>query len=229
MSRQVISLASVLPTSVGTGLNLTLMPKPTFAVNRRQCYGSVVGLFLTVLCLTLWVLPVSATPVPVRQVPIDYSRTRDALRVTDIPLHLPTKVVYALPPGLKRAFYGTKGGSNQDGGYDLYIGHPDCPAAALSCTIALATAEPLTNTTDSIEQAYPPVDPSTVSRVSPDPRGWVTLAGGQSVYFVPWVVGASMGFAQVVWDENGYRYTIGLKGGDRQWLLQMANTAFGYK
>ena len=229
MSRQFVSLASVLPTAVGNDLNFAPLPKPTLTVICRQCYCSVVGLFLTVLCLTLWVLPVGANSVPVRQVPIDYSRMTAALKASGIPLHLPTKVVYALPPGLKRAFYGTKGGPNQDGSYEIYIGHPDCPAAALSCTIALATAEPLTNTTASIEQAYPPVDPSTVSRVSPDPRGWVTLAGGRSVYFVPWVVGASMGFAQVIWDEGGYRYTIGLKGGDRQWLLQMANTAFGYK
>lgn len=190
------------------------------------CRCTVFGLLLTVLCVSLWTTPASAAPFPLRQVPIDYTRMKDALQASGVPLHLPTKVVYALPPGLKRAFYGTKGGPNQDGGYDIYIGHPDCPQAALSCTIATASAEPLTSNTPSIEQAFPPVDPSTVSRVSPDPRGWVTLSGGQPVFFSPWVVGASMGFAQVVWDENGYRYTIGLKGGDRAWLLQMANTAF---
>lgn len=184
---------------------------------------------LLLLCATLWVAPASAAPSPVRQVPIDYSRMKDALRASGIPLHLPTRVVYALPPDLKRSFYGTKGGPNQDGGYEIYVGHPDCPQAALNCTIAIVSATPLASDTPSIEQAFPPLDPSIrahLSRVSPDPQGWVTLATGQSVYFVPWVMGASMGFAQVVWDEHGYRYTIELKGGDRQWLLQMANSAF---
>lgn len=194
------------------------------------CRCTVFGLLLAVLCSSLWVLPSVAGAVPVRQVPIDYSRMTAALKASGIPLHLPTKVVYALPPGLKRAFYGTKGGPNQDGGYDIYIGHPDCPAAALSCTIAITSATPLQQTQGSIEQEFPPLDPeirSHLSRVSPDSRCWVTLSNGQSVFFNPWVLGASMGFAQVIWDENGYRYTIGLKGGDRAWLLQMADTAFG--
>ncbi len=53
----------------------------------------------------------------------------------------------------------------------------------------------------------------------------VTLAKGIKGYFDPWTCGASCGDADIIWDENGYRYTVGSKIGTKSSLVKMANSA----
>ncbi|MFN6068408.1 MAG: hypothetical protein ACK45T_14795, partial [Pseudanabaena sp.] len=53
----------------------------------------------------------------------------------------------------------------------------------------------------------------------------VSLADGIQGYFVPWVCGASCNDAQVYWDKNGFRYAVGIKVGNKNNLIQMANSA----
>jgi len=172
---------------------------------------------------------VPATPsVPVRQIPIDYKLVAPQLRQSGIPLHLPKVVVYPLPAEVNRASYVAKGGISLDSpGYSLQIGHRDCNGAN-SCTIARASATAILSGMGSIESEYPPLAPevSATVQVSPEPNQWVQLPNGQPAYFVGWVLGASMGYSQLVWDENGYRYAIELKGGEKAWLLRMAKSAF---
>ena len=196
---------------------------------------------LAVLCLTIvlsWALaiaPAFAQSVPIASSPIDYQRVATRLQQSGVPLHLPTKMVYRTTLVGPNTFFAVGGVSTnpytQQQGYNVQVTNSQrCLSGALSCTIAYASAEPLTSEYEDIETSYAwfrePGALNRYVRVSLDPIGWVKVSSGQSLYFVPWVLGASMGFAQVVWDENGYRYTLALKGGDRAWLLQMAETAF---
>lgn len=186
----------------------------------------LVGLFSLVACLIMLVNPVLADA-PIRQISIDYKVVATELQHGGIPLRLPKVVVYQLPPDVNRAFYVAKGHLTDDPpGYALTIGHQDCKGAN-ACTIALAEAQQITSSTGSIEDLFPPLDPEMIAagvEQSPERNGWLQLANGQSVYFSGWVRAASMGYSYLIWDEGNYRYTLGLKGGKRDWLVAMANS-----
>ncbi len=53
----------------------------------------------------------------------------------------------------------------------------------------------------------------------------VTLSQGIQGYFVPATCGANCSDALVMWEQNGNQYTIGLKGGQKERLLEMANSS----
>lgn len=196
---------------------------------------------LTVACLAVvvsWLLaiaPACAQTASVASAPIDYHYQRVAASVqqSGVTPRLPSVLVYRTTLVGSNQFFATGGSrtnpdTNQQGYSVQVTNSPNCVSGALSCIIAYADAEPLTPDYQTIEETYAwfrePGALSRYVRVSRDPIGWVKLANGQSVYFVPWVLGANMGFAQAIWDEGGYRYTIGLKGGERAWVLAMANS-----
>jgi len=202
------------------------------------CSRWVARLSLSIFCLLLLSLvlaiaPASAQTVSVASAPIDYQRVAASVQQSGVTPRLPSVLVYRTTLVGYNQFFATGGSrTNPDThqqGYSVQITNsPNCVSGALSCIIAYADAEPITPDYQSIEETYAwfrePGALSRYVRVSPDPIGWVKLANGQSVYFVPWVLGASMGFAQAIWDEGGYRYTIGLKGGEKAWVLAMANS-----
>lgn len=55
--------------------------------------------------------------------------------------------------------------------------------------------------------------------------GRVTLANGIKGYFIPYVCGANCDDSKVIWEQNGYRYLVGLKRGDKKTVIEMANSA----
>lgn len=187
--------------------------------------------FLLLSCFVATV-PVMAAPVgassqktqiaaePGKAYDINYSDVQ--LREAATPVYLPKQLIYSSHMDADTPLPAI--GGVTDGGYNVSIVSDYSCKNALSCTIAYSTAERITPQTGSIESFYSFLrDRNTLKRyvrVSPDPMGWLTL-NQRKVYFVPWVLGAGMGYAQLVWDENGYRHTIALKGGQKDWLTRM--------
>ena len=60
---------------------------------------------------------------------------------------------------------------------------------------------------------------------STEPLSRVKLANGIEGWFLPWVCRHVCTDTQVVWDEYSYRYSVGVKLGDRASLIKMANSA----
>lgn len=54
--------------------------------------------------------------------------------------------------------------------------------------------------------------------------GNVTLANGIKAYFIPWTAGANCTDALVLWEQQGYRYTVGLKCANKRDVLDMAGS-----
>ena len=57
------------------------------------------------------------------------------------------------------------------------------------------------------------------------PGSPVRLAGSRSGYFTPFRCGASCGSSQVVWDVGRFRYTLALKGGSKDNVVNAANSS----
>ncbi|ACB54365.1 hypothetical protein cce_5019 [Crocosphaera subtropica ATCC 51142] len=53
----------------------------------------------------------------------------------------------------------------------------------------------------------------------------VQLAQGITGYFVPYTCAARCSTSQMIWDLNGYRYTIALEQASQEVLMEMANSA----
>ncbi len=171
---------------------------------------------------------------------IGYDRVQSALQQLQsagIPVRVPKLFVYSNKiqlPNLPFAVGGlnTNLQTNAITGYSFtLVDSPYCKGA-LNCSLGYIEAQKLRPIDKSIEDFYAFMrDPRYMSSIrmkAPHDVMWVKLPNGRSVYVVPWVESGmgGKGFEQAVWDEGGYRYTIGLKGGDKDWLLQMVNSAF---
>lgn len=60
---------------------------------------------------------------------------------------------------------------------------------------------------------------------SPEKPTRVQLAGGITGYFFPFSCGANCSNSVVVWDQNGYRYRVGLEMGRKESVVNLANSA----
>lgn len=149
---------------------------------------------------------------------------RVALQPTGVPLRLPTKTFVN---GAKPLQVYLDFGKPSANGYDISIGYRKGCDFANSCRIGSVEARKLTGNSPSLDKAHPP-EPDVngvVRHRSDEEAGSVSLADGIQGYFVPWVCGASCNDAQVYWDENGFRYAVGIKVGNKNNLIQMANSA----
>lgn len=149
---------------------------------------------------------------------------RVAIEPTGVPLRLPTKTFVSGDKPLQ--VYLDFGNPKADG-YDISIGYRKGCDFANSCRIGSVEARKLSDRSPSLDKAHPP-EPDVngvVRHRSDEEAGSVSLAGGIQGYFVPWVCGASCNDAQVYWDENGFRYAVGIKVGNKNNLIQMANSA----
>lgn len=173
---------------------------------------------------------------------INYQNIAPLQQSMPFPMRLPRVLVYANNLASEGEFFAT-GGVTTDAngqwttGYDISIlDSPTC-SGGLICTIAYASAEVVTSDRSSIEEEYAWM----LQRGGLDAYldhalhqpGWVNASVPiQQVYLVPWVNGgAGMGYEQAVWDEmtsRGFpvRYTIGLKGGDAEWLMAMVESIY---
>jgi hypothetical protein len=197
--------------------------------------GCITGCLTVLLCWVLASASASAQSEQIASAPIDYQRVASKLQSSGVPLHLPRILVYRNTLVGPNQFFAVGGVStnpdtNQQGYRVQVTNSQNCLSGALSCIIAYADSEPITSDYQSIEDSFAWFREAGAlnryTKVSSDPIGWVQLGEGRAIYFVPWVMGANMGFAQAIWDEGGYRYTIALKGGQRDWLLKMTSTAF---
>jgi hypothetical protein len=158
------------------------------------------------------------------------------LQMTGIPLRLPTyipkigqrlKDPKAKPETLPLYGHLDQATPNR---YQVTIGHtPTCEGGNV-CRLGTIAATRITKGTPSISEEYASrKDPNYQGKKSKELMSSVQLAKGIQGTFVPWVCGASCTDAEVVWDEAGYRYSVGIKVGDRASLVEMANSAIERK
>lgn len=53
----------------------------------------------------------------------------------------------------------------------------------------------------------------------------VTLTNNIKGYFIPYICTASCSESLVLWDENGFRYSVGIRYASKQTMVRMANSA----
>ena len=109
-------------------------------------------------------------------------------------------------------------------GYDLVLGYtPDCTGGN-ACRLGSVRGMP--KPVQSIEEFYSfTKDPALKRRGSTEMMGIVSLSKGIQGWFIPSTCGANCSDALVVWDDGRYRYSVGIKVGDKASLVQMANSA----
>lgn len=156
------------------------------------------------------------------------------LQMTGIPLRLPT---YIPSSGQRLKNPRTEADARRlrvyavvdqatPNGYDVVLGYsPTCTGGNV-CRLGTVAGTRKTAGTPAIEDAYAFMkDPAFKGRRSKQPMAKVQLANQIEGVFVPWICGANCNDAQVVWDENDVRYSVGIKVGDRESLVAMANSA----
>ena len=158
------------------------------------------------------------------------------LQMTGIPLRLPTYIPKVgqllIDPKAKKEVLQLYGHLDQATAnkYQVTIGYtPTCEGGNV-CRLGTIAATRLTKGTPSIQEQYASrKDPNFQGKRSKEVMSDIQLAKGIPGTFVPWVCGASCTDAEVVWDEAGYRYSMGIKVGDRASLVEMANSAIQKK
>jgi hypothetical protein len=90
------------------------------------------------------------------------------------------------------------------------------------------TGEKITSTTKTAIQIYEELhgigDSEFHPYKSPEQASYVLLARDIEGYFIPFIGGASASDSLIVWDQNGYRYSVGFKAGRLNDLVYIANS-----
>lgn len=213
--------------------------------NYIKTFASVVCSLVLFSCAS-----VASQPAPVNGIrivpPVFESVVPLMQKQTQVPLVLPTRIpTTALVPtddkpqpylgvqltqdghfkGIYPYIYSqTLGSSNYEISLDA---EPDCQGA-VACSFGLISGKQLTPDTPSVtdEYAYQTNDPTynPIGR-SPEKGGPVTLAKGLTGYFVPFVCGANCDTSKVFWEQNGYRYMVGIRYAKKKTMIDMANSA----
>jgi hypothetical protein len=164
------------------------------------------------------------------------------LQLTGIPLRLPTYVPVTVRASLQNTdpklsltdpkspttpqqLYSTSRANTADR-YGVTLSfRKDCTSSM--CDLNGFGGDRLTKETPSIDEQYAATIDYKGSVRSPEPAASVVLSKGIKGKFIPWVCGVNCtsAFAFVVWDEDGYRYTVSRKLGDRFELMKMADSA----
>ncbi len=144
---------------------------------------------------------------------------------TRVPLVLPTYVPqedYSLHVTINTA---------ESERYELTIGATEDCSGGNYCRYGTVSGQRITSSTPSIEEEYaflndPQYQPS---ERSPEKMGRVTLVNGIKGYFIPYVCGANCDDSKMIWEQNGYRYLVGLKSEKKRTVVEMANSAIKNK
>lgn len=144
---------------------------------------------------------------------------------TQVPLKLPTYI-----PGensLDKPFWANITQADSEH-YLVTIGFTkDCEGGNY-CRYGTVAGEKILPSTPTAQQSYeelisqPDYKPL---KQSPEKAATVKLAKDIEGYFVPYLCGANCDDAKVFWDEDTYRYLVGVKMGSKDELIQMANSA----
>ncbi|WP_199333680.1 hypothetical protein [Oculatella sp. FACHB-28] len=54
--------------------------------------------------------------------------------------------------------------------------------------------------------------------------GEVTLAQGIHGYFIPFVCGANCDTSKIIWEQNSYRYRVGIRMASKATMIRFANS-----
>lgn len=156
--------------------------------------------------------------------PVGYQNALPQLEQSGVPLRLP-KVLVA--PGAE-GVYGATLSSASPAGYSIIVGNR-YPCGGTACAQAYVEAVQLSPNLPPVEQMFnysPDPDGELAPLRSPEQPGWYSLPNGQPVYFSPWESYMGAGFSYLVWDEEGYRYSVSLRVGTLNNLFQMVVSAF---
>lgn len=160
----------------------------------------------------------AAQPIP-QQV---LSSTGSKLKAkTRVPLKLPTRI-----PQEDYPLYITVNTATSEQ-YELTIGTDKDCSGGNYCRYGTISGRKISPSTPSVEEEYaflndPTYQPSVRSTKK---MGKVALANGIQGYFIPYVCGANCDDSKVIWEQNGYRYLVGIKSGDKKTVVDMANSA----
>ncbi len=203
---------------------------------------------LCILCSLLMSCSATAqepAPIPGAQIvlPIFQPILEQLQRQTRIPVVLPTDIpTEAVVPestGKPQAYIAVP--ITQDGKFQHVYVHiidaqPDRYEISLdatstcqgqdSCSFGLLSAQQLHQGDQSVQAEYafeqaPDFQPT---GRSPEPIGEVALARGIPGYFVPFVCGANCDTAKVIWEQNGYRYKVGIRYAEKATVVHLANS-----
>jgi hypothetical protein len=154
-----------------------------------------------------------------------FDTIRPTLRRTHIPLRLPTYLPQDLqiepgyePPPIQAVLPELP--SHQ--GYEVILGYSPTCSGGNACRFGTVAGR--LKPAVSIESEYAGVRRDRGVK-SPELMQKVKLVHHIEGWFIPWTCGASCSDAKVVWDEYSYRYSVGIKVGDRDSLVKMANSA----
>jgi hypothetical protein len=158
-----------------------------------------------------------------------FTSLRPALERTAVPLRLPSYIPIdgqrqPNPQLPQLQVYAVLDKIQFDQGYQITLGYtPDC-SGGNACRLGTLSGEIKPH--QSIKDTYDFMrDPNFKGRRSQEAMAPVSLSRGIQGWFIPWICGANCNDAKVVWEENIYRYSVGIKLGDRASLVKMANSA----
>lgn len=104
---------------------------------------------------------------------------------------------------------------------------PDCNGGN-ACRWGTLSGEAITPITPPPEAESDFLNDSHPKPVLLEPPGFLSLAKNKTGYFVPSVCGAFCSDSQLFWEQNGYRYMVGIKAGKLKELVLMANSAINH-
>lgn len=115
----------------------------------------------------------------------------------------------------------------QPGRYEISLDATSTCQGQDSCSFGLLSGQQLHQGDKPIQSEYvfeqsPDFRPT---GRSPEAMGAVALARGITGYFVPFVCGANCDTAKVIWEQNGYRYKVGIRYASKKEVIELANSA----
>ena len=135
------------------------------------------------------------------------SAIADLKQKTSVPLRIPT---YIAASGKVKFFANAESESTADS-FQLYFDYEEGCGGSTACNQGMIAGEKLT--------------------AESEPNTGIALKLAKNIigYYVDFDCGASCGDSTITWDENGYRYTAGLKAGYLTDVRKMANSAITNK
>jgi hypothetical protein len=137
---------------------------------------------------------------------------------TEVPIVLPTR-------NIPSAVYGSITSASQNE-YEVMLGvridNRDCPGGNY-CRSGMMTGKKITPKDGTLSEVSK--FSIGINIGSPNSAIFVKLSGGLPGVYLPYTCGAFCGDGTVVWDQNGYRYSIGRKGSKLKLVVDMANSA----
>lgn len=147
----------------------------------------------------------------------------------------PSEEPYPLKGGKMDAFFPELSEVNSDKYVVSFFKLAECIGATgtSSCQFGYVSGEKLTSKIPQVPEDYSfyiqyyreHQQPGQSPILSPESPSRVSLAFDIKGWFIPYVCGASCTSSQVIWDLNGYRYTVAIQQASKEVVIKMANSA----